>query len=680
MTRVRRLSAVTELTLGPLDRDQTAEQLVMLGAPATTNDVDRIFRRSRGLPLFTDQLAAHIGDNDTLPGRLAEFLDHRLDGVDPATWAVARCLGAADRPVPEPVLGAVTGLGGEELRGGLYALDRLRQLAITERDIALRHPLLAEAVRRRLLPGEAADTHRLLALALAEAPDADPAEIAGHWQAADDPVQELSWRIRAAEAAVARFAFAQAAKQWLRALELWTDDVQRVAGLSRVDAGLAAVAAFLEATEVQQARALADVLADGSLSEDEAGQLLVRRSHIGNLLGHNDRALSMATEAVAIFETKSPSVALVRALTQVSFAHRNLGRHADAHAAVTRAVEICEAIGDTTEQRRLLVLGAWDRAELGDLDGALAAIDQALSLPVPEPDPITDVRLAGAQTDLLLRRGAPAQEIEEAGRRGLEVAERWDLAGSLSCVLRSNVAAALLRAGKVDRAAGFIDSVTDADPSQGSWATYGLRVELDAVRGRFDDALARLARLDRIRVTPLSNKIEHESGMAAAELWAARPEAALERLLGVLEEVTDTDVAYHAAECLTLVARAAADLAAADPRRRRPLLERLRRLWAQIGVEPGNGPASGHACAATGEAELARLGGTQSVEIWAHAATEWDRLTRPFDAAYCRWRAAQVALATGQATLAQRLLKRAATDARTHAPLRAGIRDTADGE
>ena len=680
LTRIRRLPMVTELTLGPLDRDQSIEQLVMLGAPATANDVDRIFRRSRGLPLFTEQLAAQADDSGTLPDLLADLLDRRLEDLDPHAWAAARALGTADRPLPEPLLSAVTALAGEELHAGLRALDRRRLLATTERDVALRHPLLAEAVRRRLLPGEATDAHRRLALVLAKVPDANPAEIAGHWQAANDPAQELTWRIRAAQAAAARVALAQAATHWLRALDLWPDDAQRVDDLSRLDAGLAAVDALIDRREIERALVLADSLADGFLSEDEAGHLLLRRCVVCSMLGDIDGSMRMATEAVAIFETKGPSVALVRALRQVSFAHRNLGRITEAHASVTRALEICDAIGDTAEQRWMLYLDAWDREELGDIDGALAALDRAWSLPVPEPDPMTDILLAACQTDLLLRRGAPAEEVEAAGRPGLEAAERWDVTSPESFALRSNVAEAFLRAGHVDRAAGFIDPVTDAVPALGSWATQSARVELDTARGRLDDALARVAQLDRIVIQPLSNKVQHDAGMAAAELWADRPEAALTRLLSVLDEATGTDVAHDAGECLALVARAAADVAAADRGRRRPLLERLRELWTQIGFEPDGGPASGHACAATGKAELARLAGNQSVELWARAATEWDKLTRPFDAAYCRWRAAQVALATGQATLAQRLLKRAARDARDHAPLREAIRHTADEE
>jgi hypothetical protein len=66
---------------------------------------------------------------------------------------------------------------------------------------------------------------------------------------------------------------------------------------------------------------------------------------------------------------------------------------------------------------------------------------------------------------------------------------------------------------------------------------------------------------------------------------------------------------------------------------------------------------------------MARLADRQSVDQWVTAAAEWDKLDRPHDAAYCRWRAAQVAFATGQATTAAALLRRAARQAREHVPL-----------
>jgi len=66
-----------------------------------------------------------------------------------------------------------------------------------------------------------------------------------------------------------------------------------------------------------------------------------------------------------------------------------------------------------------------------------------------------------------------------------------------------------------------------------------------------------------------------------------------------------------------------------------------------------------------------------STELWAEAARRWDGLHRPHDAAYCRWRGAQSALGIGHGTIALRLLRRAARDAREHVPLSEAIARTA---
>lgn len=64
------------------------------------------------------------------------------------------------------------------------------------------------------------------------------------------------------------------------------------------------------------------------------------------------------------------------------------------------------------------------------------------------------------------------------------------------------------------------------------------------------------------------------------------------------------------------------------------------------------------------------------MSAWTRAAAAWDGLARPHDAAYCRWRAAQVALREGEGTLAGRLLARAAAEAREHVPLSRAITAT----
>ena len=147
---------------------------------------------------------------------------------------------------------------------------------------------------------------------------------------------------------------------------------------------------------------------------------------------------------------------------------------------------------------------------------------------------------------------------------------------------------------------------------------------------------------------------------ATIELWRGQPADALDRALPVLESGEETEEPAMLASLLVLAARAAADLR--DPARGQQLRDLHRRLtgdpFAPHPLRHPGGPGCDLA------AELARLEGEETVDGWVAAAAAWDRLTRPYDAAYCRWRGAQVALATAQGTLAGRLLKRAATDAR----------------
>ena len=172
----------------------------------------------------------------------------------------------------------------------------------------------------------------------------------------------------------------------------------------------------------------------------------------------------------------------------------------------------------------------------------------------------------------------------------------------------------------------------------------------------------------------LSNRIEAAEHAASAYLWCGRPatpSTAWWRCSGTRRRRTPR---RRLGAVLALAARAAADVAdaaGASDATRRELRDQLHRLLEQAQVDPfarsgcfDARPAQGAAWAA----ETARLVGRPSLELWADGRRHWDRLGRPHDAAYCRWRGAQVALATGQGTVAARLLRRAARDAREHVP------------
>ena len=117
--RVRRMPAVTTLTLTPLSREETREQLTLLtGQVPGTAFVDSIHRRTQGQPLFTEQLAAYGDPDRPLPSMLADLLDARLGDLTGPAWSAARALGVADRSLSNPLLAEMTELAQPDLRRG----------------------------------------------------------------------------------------------------------------------------------------------------------------------------------------------------------------------------------------------------------------------------------------------------------------------------------------------------------------------------------------------------------------------------------------------------------------------------------------------------------------------------------------------------------------------------------
>ena len=240
-----------------------------------------IHDRSQGHPLFTEQLASHTEGADGLPALLADLLDRRLDHVSDAGWAVLRTLGVAERPLPPGQLGAASAVPPDELTTQLRAL-RARRLIGSSSDeaVELQHPLLAEAIRRRLVPGESPGVHRALAEVLGAGEEPSAAEVASHWRSAGVRDRELEWRVRAARSSALAFEWGQEAEHWLRALDLWPPELENVGDppLTRPLAYLAACDALRESHQWSRAAAMSDA-AEVELGEvDDAlrAELLIR--------------------------------------------------------------------------------------------------------------------------------------------------------------------------------------------------------------------------------------------------------------------------------------------------------------------------------------------------------------------------------------------------------------------
>ena len=459
--RIRRSAPVTTVTLSPLDESETSDQLAMLlGRRPSKSEAGAIYARSLGLPLFTEQLAARAsvtaGDG---PELLGDLLDARLGDLAGAAWRLARALGVADRPLTSGVVAAAAGLSADELTEVLHTLAGRHLLATTtDSTVMLRHPLLAEAIRRRLVPGEATAQHENIAQALALSPTPVPAEVAGHWAAAGNAEQELRWRLRAAASAHERFALRHEVDQWVRALELWPKDIETVGDppVRRYDAVVAALD-LIGGVDLERARALVeDALSlASSLPPLEAAEVWQRAGGFLTETDDPERGLALVQRALAVYESAPPCEGHVRALFVWTHALRRVGRYAESAMAAGRGVEVAAAVGDPSSYRRMVIQKAWTDAKNGARDAALDGARVAAEMVVPQPDPRGDVFVAGSITDILLLTAGDVEDVVRAARSGLEAADAWGLDTFSVTVLRYNVALAMRRAGQVGAGMGL---------------------------------------------------------------------------------------------------------------------------------------------------------------------------------------------------------------------------------
>ena len=128
LTRARWTDRVTAVDVPPLTPAETAEQLRLLTGHRGADDLARrIHPRSRGLPLYTAQLAVSP-DDAALPRALADLLDRRIGDLDDVSWRVVRVLGVAQRAMPPAMLRGATGVPQDAMDEALHLLARRRLL------------------------------------------------------------------------------------------------------------------------------------------------------------------------------------------------------------------------------------------------------------------------------------------------------------------------------------------------------------------------------------------------------------------------------------------------------------------------------------------------------------------------------------------------------------------------
>ncbi|HEV7808845.1 MAG TPA: AAA family ATPase [Solirubrobacteraceae bacterium] len=667
---------VQRVELARLTRAEMARQLAsVLDAPPGAALADGIFSRSQGNPFFTEELlATHLaGAGDELPASLRDALLVRVDALSETAQAALRVVAVVGRAADHALLGAATERDEHELVAALREAVAAHVLVQHADRLNFRHALVREAVCADLLGGERATLHRRVAEALARTSDpTNQGELAGHWHAAGDVDRALTASVGAGLAAARTYAFRDALEHFERALELWprADDARRGAVLDH--AGLLAEAA--EAARLIGEADRAVTLCGQALEAVDPIAEPQRAAHLHERLGRYlacDPQVALVSYGRALeLLAPAPSALRARVLCDEGLALLYLVRLDESRRRCEDALRIAQAAAATTEE-------AYARSTLGLVLALLglpvegeAHLRAALAI-VTELGRAEDVARAHINLAEVLRYRGLIVEALAVTVDGERTARRLGVESSFGAYLSINAAEDLFHLGRWGESTRRLDAI-DGDGLEPSsrqlWHCVAGR--LDVARGR---AQAGRAHLDAARALNSVVLIPEQlpsvyAGLAELALWSGRPDDARLLVAEGIELAGDAD-ALHLPVLLATGVRAQADAAVRLGRGERQahraaataLIARLARLT-DVGEGrccPPHAAAHGLACAA----ELARLDGRPAARRWQRTAAAWERLERPYPAAYARLRQAEAILLHGGRWVAAQAALSAARDA-----------------
>jgi DNA-binding CsgD family transcriptional regulator/tetratricopeptide (TPR) repeat protein len=712
LARVRADAGTEEIRLGPLSRAEVAGQAAALaGAPVPRQMAGELFARAEGNPFFTEQLVAAAlagragGELEVpagLPPRLAELLAARAGRCTEEARAVLAGLAVAGRSLAEELLAAVTELDTEAVRRGLRELAAVRLLADDTSDGGHRprHALLGEAVAAGLLPGERMVLHERAARALARTGDgALAAEIAGHWQAAGRPAEELPARVAAARDAERVFGYGEAAVHWQRATELGQAQPEAAAAAG-IDVPLLSVRAvdalYRSGDTVRIALVAQDAYRRFAGHPDPVTAAVI--CHRAALFQENDvtaAGLPLMEEALRLFEQAPPSFEHADALLVYAntFLLHFEQRPQASRAALDRALEIAEAADATALIPRTLSRIAAIAFLDGQVEEGFATLDRGWALARTAQDAPALVWLAGKESDALLKLGQFERAAEVASREFNAARQAGLQAWKVASYLAANASEARLALGRTASAAALIDPLTTPPADRANWNIQAARAEIDLLRGDTGAAAERWRQIyAAFPVVITRGGFGYETAPRAAEaaLWAGRPGDALREVRRALALFKGADMAIFAGRLLAAGMWACADLAE-QARARRDQQAAADAADAADGLTTwvermGGVPFTDHqyvatipAERATWNAERTRVAGPGDPGAWDGAAKAWQDLACPHRAGYAWWRQAQALLDAGLPAAAAAVpLRSAAAAADGHVPLLAQIRALAE--
>ena len=670
LAELERTPRARRIELERFDRAELSDQLTdILGAEPQAEVVERLFGRSGGNPLFTEELiAAGVDGRGSLPPSLREALLLRVERLSEVSQRLLRALAVANR-AREELLAEATGADRAAVDAAMReALEAQIVVALDSGRLGFRHALLREVLYDDLLPGERSQLHLAHAEALERVgAEGDPAwtatGIAHHYYAAGDQPKALRAALEASTAVRKLHAYGEAAGLLDRALELWprVPDAEQVTGVDQGEVLIRAARAHYMFGEDAVGAALyedaVEALGDDA-DPERLASVLTALATCQWTLGQAERSRATQSRGLALLDPDSDSPARARLLAQRLRFLLLQGRFREVDEAAPEALAAAEALDlDSTRAGILSRLGCALYALGREEEGRARMLE---SIEIAERTGFSD-DLAMAYMNFAdsLHLSGHIELARETAEQGIaKVADRTEVStgGSTRSMnfIHLSLTEIYFDLGEWDRAEAELRATDKGSQGVGR-AHANLRgAELALARGRTDEAADSLEYAEgllREALEPpyiaLLASLQTELELRRGDLAAARAAAdrGIDRIQFCSEDVAR--IALCATAGIAVEAEGAvrardlgddnAERAATD--RSRALIEMVR-----AAVEEAEGPVE-LATLAVAEAEHARGAGEDDPALWGAAVREWQRLERPYQVALARWRQAQAQLA-----------------------------------
>jgi ATP/maltotriose-dependent transcriptional regulator MalT len=668
LSELDRIDRARRVELDPFDRDELAEALAdIIGEPPSDKLVRRLYERSEGNPLYSEELlAAGLDGRSAAPQSLRDAFMLRIERLSADARAAARVI-SAGRSLDEPMIAEVSGIEPGALHAALREAVAEQVLVADEPSrLCFRHALLREAMYDDLLPGERSELHLALARAFEDRADYEndrgvdlASAIARHYATAGDQPAALRATVQAALAAREVHAYGDAADLAERALELWprVPDADQTIPLDRVK--LLTIAA--DAHGVAGDRSRAEVLLGHALKELDPdaeprrySELLARLSRIQWSLNRGSEAVETAERALSMLPPDEISHERASLLAWAARTRYLRGRHRHALEEGEVALATAVAAGDRRSESEVLNTLGMAQIVLGRVDEGAARLRRAIEI-AREDDDIDGAGTAYSNlADTLSLAGRTLQALEVAKEGQVAVSGRVPRPQDWMALTVSDLA---FEAGDWGVARTNLDAAAPAKQLVGRQLIFRhIRQAEFALGVGDDDTAARcLEELEPLVARSFEPQWIGAFGALVAELRRRQRDlvgarAAVSEALDRMELCTD-DV-MRIARVTAAGMRVEADIAerARDLRERadeRDAVARARIHMQRLRAAAEEGGPIEIAWKAVGMAELARARGKSDPAVWVKAGREWEAMKRPYLHAYCLWRATEAYVEAG---------------------------------